>query len=811
MQRFTALLMALLFVAASAEAQSSGANILGTVADATGAVVPGATLTATNVDTNFSRSAQTDGTGDYLLQYLPVGTYRLEAKAEGFKTFTQRGVVLELGRNARIDPRLELGSVTEVIEVTSDPPLVETTNASLGQTVNNRDILNLPLVNRNVYDLLSLTAGVDQTNDEFTFGQPGQLTTINGSANSGGGGVNYTLDGGGNVQGLRGTGNPAPNPDAVQEFRVTTNSFNAEHGRFAGGVVQVITKSGTNEIHGSLFEFLRNDTLNAKEWSATEKAPLRRNQFGGTVGGPIVKNKLFTFGSYAGLRQRESAFFNDAVVPTQLERGGDFSASAPTLTDPNTDDPFPGNVIPATRLDPTAQNVIRDWIPMANLPNQFFELQQAVPTDTDEAIGKLDYYVSDKHQLAGTYFYTDGRVIEAIRGNLPWNRRQFLWTQHNLNLSETWTAGPSTVNQFNATYVRHFGGRLNTPQISIEDFGSNFRVQGPKALPLIDVDDYFELDTPIAGPTAGSNYYQLRDTVTWLRGKHALKVGGEVSLEKIIHDTTLDNYGEFHFRDINTGDALGDFLIGNPREMRQDAPILKTDDAWYTGFFVQDDWRMHPRFMLNLGLRYEIQFPPVDPQDRKNIFIPGRQSTVIPNAPPGMLFPGDPGITRGVIPKDTNNFSPRVGFAWDPTGDGKTSVRGAFGVFYGSIGGNNANGAADRPPFTLRERYRNVDSMTNPYHNFQTPFPYSYNPSNPIFVFPVRMKSRDLDFRWPYTYQMNFSVQRELFNDFSVTAAYVSTLTHKVPVTIDANYPIITPDATVPVQPEMERERSAVV
>ena len=311
--KHSAAILAATFVAMAAApvfAQSTGANIFGTVVDGSGAVVPGATVTATNVDTNFSRSAETDASGGFLLQYLPVGTYRVEAKADGFKTFTQHGVVLELGRNARVEPRLELGAVTEVVEVTSDPPLVETTNASLGQTVNNRDILNLPLVNRNVYDLLSLTAGVDRTSDEFTFGQPGQLTTINGSANSGGGGVNYTLDGGGNVQGLRGTGNPAPNPDAVQEFRVTTNSFNAEHGRFAGGVVQVITKSGTNEIHGSLFEFLRNDKLNAKEWSATEKAPLRRNQFGGTVGGPIVKNELFAFGSYAGLRQRQSAFFN---------------------------------------------------------------------------------------------------------------------------------------------------------------------------------------------------------------------------------------------------------------------------------------------------------------------------------------------------------------------------------------------------------------------------------------------------------------------------------------------------------------------
>lgn len=237
--------------------------IFGTVTDPSGAAVVGAQVSVTEVATNFSRMTASDASGHYLVQYLPPGTYRVEATAAGFKKFVQAGIVLELDRRARVDVRFEVGAVTESVTVNADAPLVETATATLGRTVNNADIINLPLVNRNVYALLSLTPGVDRTAGTNDFGPPGQQTAINGSANGGMGGVQYTLDGGNNVMGLRNTGNPAPNPDAVQEFRVLTNSFDAEYGKYAGGVVNVVTKSGTNEVHGSLFEFLRNDKLNA--------------------------------------------------------------------------------------------------------------------------------------------------------------------------------------------------------------------------------------------------------------------------------------------------------------------------------------------------------------------------------------------------------------------------------------------------------------------------------------------------------------------------------------------------------------------
>lgn len=798
--RWKTFAVCLLLVSTSpVNAQVSTSTILGTVTDRSGAVIPNAQVTVTNIQTNFSRTVATNESGQYSVRFLPTGAYRVEASADGFKKFSQSGIILDIERSARVDPVMDLGTITETIAVTSDAPLVNTTTASIGRTVDNDQILNLPLVNRNVYSLLTTTPGVELTESGNAFGFPEQRTLINGSSYQGVGAVNYFLDGGNNTTGLRNTGNSAPNPDAVQEFRVITNSYGAEFGRFAGGVVDVITRSGANSLHGSLFEFLRNDKLNAKTWSALTKPPLRRNQFGGTLGGPIRKDRTFVFGSYSGLRQRQVQFRNTAIVPTPLERLGDFSASARKPTDPSTRQPFPDGRIPASRVDPTARRIVDQYIPLANLPGNFFETTQPEPFDTDEVQVKIDHALSPAHQLTGSYFLNKGSNLEALAGNLPWSERRFSWKQQNFNASDTWTISPSSINQLRLTYVRNFGGRLNLPQLSLGDLGSAYRIQGTPSLPQITVSGFFTLGQGIAGPSAGSNYYGLREVLSITRGGHSLKLGGDFSLEKFIHDTTLNNYGTFSFDGTIASNALADFLVGRPRTMNQDAPVTKIDNGWYWGLFMQDDWRIHARLTLNLGLRYDLQLPTTDPHDRKLTFVGGARSQVVPTALPGLLFPGDPGIARGIIAADRNNFAPRVGFAWDPSGNGRTSVRGALGVFYGGISGNEWNSTADNQPFTIRQRFNDVRSFSDPYGNLPggaSPFPYSYTPANPRFLLPASVAGPSLDFRWPYTYQMNFSIQRQLASDLTVEAAYVSSLGHKLPFVRDLNYPIFGPGAT---------------
>ncbi len=796
------LLASLAIFALPLNAQVATSTISGSVSDSTGAVMPNITVKATQIETNFSRSAQTSNAGQYSIPFLPIGPYRVEVDAPGFKQFRQTGVTLDIDRNARVDPVLELGDMTQTVTVKADAAQVNTADATIGRTVENREIVNLPLVNRDVYTLLTLTPGVDSVKAENPLGSPTETVVVNGSP-TGTGSVNYFLDGGNNTNGLRNTGNPAPNPDAVQEFRVITNSFGAEFGRFAGGVVDVVTKSGTNELHGSLFEFLRNDKLNAADWGSLQKSPLHRNQFGGTAGGPVLKNKLFFFGGYSGLRQRQVAQKSAAVVPTALERAGNFSQTLDAkgkpvvIIDPATKQPFPGAIIPVNRLDPTAQNIVKGFIPQANLPGNRYQATVPHPLDTDEVNFKTDYMLT-AHQISGSYYRNSGQDLNTLIGNLPWASQFFTWTQNNINAGDTWTISPTVLNQLRLTYVRDIGGRVPTPMTQLSDFGANYSVQSTPSLPQIGVSGYFTLNNAISGPVAGSNFYGLRDVVSLVKGKHSFKLGADANLEKIIHNTLLNNYGVFTFDGTKTGNALADFILGTPTRMTQDAPIVKAQNSWYYGLFVQDDFRVSPRLTLNLGLRYDLQLPPTDPQNRYLVYIAGRQSTVIPNAPAGLLFPGDKGVSRTIIGPDKNNLAPRVGFAWDPTGSGKNSIRGAFGMFYGNVSANEFNISSDHQPFTVRQSFPNVATLTNPYANNPggSPFPYTYTPGAPRFLPNADVSGVSPDFVWPYVYQMNFSIQREVVKNTVLTAAYVGSLGRKFPFQLDINYPLSTPGAT---------------
>src|SRR5580698_3953201 len=363
-----------LWAALALPAQITTTTISGIVSDPTGAGVPNAQVTAANIGTGVSRTAATNTQGEYRIDLLPVGDYDVEVSASGFKKSRQTGIVLEVSRTARVDAVLSIGSVNEEVTVAGEAQQVNTSNAQIGRTTGNAEITNLPIVGRNVYTLLNLTPGVDSNVNSIVLGYPQQVTMINGGVDGGAGSVNYFLDGGTNMTGLRNTGNIAPNPDAVEEFRVITNSYSAEYGRFAGGVINIITRSGANQLHGSVFEFFRNNDLNANNWGALTSAPLHRNQFGGTLGGPIRRNKTFFFGTYSGLRQITSTFLTGAVVPTALERTGNFSASSPKPTDPtNGNAPFAGGIIPSNRLDPTAQNILNKYIPVANYPGNLWQ------------------------------------------------------------------------------------------------------------------------------------------------------------------------------------------------------------------------------------------------------------------------------------------------------------------------------------------------------------------------------------------------------------------------------------------------------
>jgi len=493
---------------------------------------------------------------------------------------------------------------------------------------------------------------------------------------------------------------------------------------------------------------------------------------------------------------------NTAVVPTALERTGNFSASKTKPTDPNNGNaPFPGGVIPTNRLDPTAMNILNTYIPTANLPGNIWQGQVPSPYDTNEALIKIDHSFSDRNLLSASYYETSGNNSVLPGGNLPWSMQAFNWRQQNINASDTFTINPNTVNQFWVTYTRNFGGRLNTPQISLHDLGSTFEPQGTPSLPQITVTGYFTLAQSIAGPVAGTNFYSTRDSLSYTHGRHTLKFGGELALDKDVQQTLLNNYGVFSFSGAKTANALSDYLTGLPVTMNQDAPITALDNFWLASLFAQDDFRVTPRLTLNLGIRWEIQTPPTDPFNREGTFEQGVQSQVLKGSgvPAGLLVVGDPGIGPGIVSTQLAHFAPRVGLAFDPFGDGKTSIRAAAGVFYGSVSGNEWNSTSNYQPFAVREQFNNIQSLSNVYGLFPggvSPYPYSYNPSNPTFIYPAEIYGMSPAFRWPYTYQLNFSVQRQITGSFSISVAYVGSLARRLPFAYDENYPYYNSTAT---------------
>ncbi|HXE11442.1 MAG TPA: TonB-dependent receptor [Bryobacteraceae bacterium] len=797
--------LAILIFCLAGNAQQVTGTLVGNVVDPQGAAVAGARVTVTNAETNQEHSTVCNGHGEYRVEFLPPGIYAIKVEDSGFQTFIRAGVRLQVGQFARVDAKLELGATTSTVRVEGAAPAVNTTEASVGQTLGSQEITTLPLVNRDVYALLPLTPGVQNTTQAITLGFPAQRTFINGGADATMGSVNYYLDGGANMSSLRNTGNVLPNPDAIGELRVETNNYSAEYGRFGNGVVNAVTKSGTNQFHGSAFEFVRNTAFDANAWNALNKPPLHRNQFGGTLGGPIIRNKTFFFGSYSGLRQNTTQLLNSAVVPTPAERSGDFSTNKNPIIDPTTGSKFPGNRIPLTSFDPTALAIMNKYIPLANEPNGTFQGQVPNPYDTDEYLLKIDQDFSNSQRLTVSYFTTAGHNSLQTAGNMPWSLQSYNWRQQNASASFTSTITPSLLNQAWLNYTRYFGGRTNLPALSLHDLGSDFMPQGTPSLPQIAVSGYFTLGQSIAGPVAGDNQYAFRDLVSYMHGRHSIHFGGDISLAKDIQNTLLNNYGVFDFSGAvtgpksNQGDGFADFLLGRPASMNQDAPETAIYNFWYGSLFVQDDFKIVPRLTLNLGLRWDVQTPPVDPQNRQQTFVPGRQSQTIPSAPLGLLVVGDPGVERGVIPPRWHHFAPRLGLAWDPFGDGKTAVRAGAGIFYGSVSGNGWGTVENSQPFAVRAKFSNIESLTHPYASFPggvSPYPYVYSPQNARFITPIGLLPIALDFQWPLTYQFNFTVQRQIANDFSVSAGYVGTLVHHLAFSPDVNYPVYRKGAT---------------
>jgi hypothetical protein len=821
-------LLILLGAALPGQAQQITASITGTVKDSSGAVISGAAIKATNDATGFSRSVTANEYGEYRIDYLPVGTYTVQVKAAGFKTSVQSNITLSVDQVQAVDIALTVGAQTQVVTVTAAPPTVNTTSAELGRTIQPVEIVGLPLVNRNAYAELSLTPGVQANSasaasnpngtPNFIIGLPSADVQVNGSIDAGNPEVSFYLDGGLNMSGIRNYDNQLPNPDALEEFRVETSNFSAQYGRLSAAVVTAVTKSGTNQFHGSLFEFNRNTDFNATPWNSTLNAPYHRNNFGGVIGGPVRHDKAFFFFSYAGLRQVVGQFLSGGVVPTAAERLGDFTADSFTVDMPGTKTPVSGtnsspncqvakpNCIPVSLLDVAAGNMMnsKKLIPLPNSAGNQWKGFFTGPTDENEYLGKYDQTIGEKDHVALTYFYVKTTQNAFGNGNFNWDINQSYTGQTNVNISDVHTFNANTANQAWVTFVRAAGGRVNLPTTNLGQLGSTFTIQGPSALPELTVSGYFAVGGALAGPVTTTDFYSVRDMISMVKGKHTFDFGGELALDKGMFVGNLYNFGVFTFQNsapTTTGNALSDFVTGQVNTMEQDTPYHTLESAWHTALFVQDNYRITPRFIANLGVRWDVDTPPVESSNLTATFVPGVQSTVVPSAPLGMLFPNDKGVARGIVSPAWYHVSPRIGFAWDPFGDGKTSFRAGAGVFYGAISGNEWNQPGNAQPFAVRQTFNSIASFSNVYGSaasFPTgdPFPYVYDPKSPRFLPAASIETIGVNYRWPYIYQVNTSIQRELPKHVTLTTAYVGTLSHRVPIMIDDNYAPYAPGAS---------------
>ena len=789
----------------SLSAQQITGSIRGTVTDPMGAIVQGATVTVEQSETDLSRTVTTDRSGNYVVLELPIGHYRLQVTAKGFPEYVQEGISVNVNETATVSPHLAIGSEIEVVQVNADADLIAPTVTSMGKVVGERELEDLPLNGRNFSQLgllqpgvVPITPGLVEAGGGLRDGQPYSVNGQRPESN------NFLIDGADNFNGVDGGYVLKPPVDAISEFLIITHNASAEFGHALGSTTNIVTRSGTNYFHGALWEFLRNNAVDARNYFQTQDLPLRQNQFGATIGGPIRKDKIFFFGYYEGFRN-EQGVTGLTTVPSLQERTGNFAELCPEgfthgfcnnpanqLFNVFANAPYPNNQLPS--INPVSQGLLQ-YFPEPNVGTNLYSASGVINNNSNQFGIKVDDYLTQHDNLNFRYsFYqsSDVNPLSPQGASVPGFPVGEDQRAQNFVAQETHSFSPTLVGVLRFSFLRNkFLYGQSEVDTSPESLGFQYSpslevAQGP---PFIQISGYTDIGNPITGPrNTYENLYNISGSMSWSRGKHLFKFGGGYQRQQINVTQGIATNGFFVFAPFPVTDAFASFLSGTPVVFLQGlGNFTRHIRGNEFNAYAQDTYKLSPRITLNFGLRYELPMPNTELNNLQSMFIPGRQSVVMPNAPRGLLYPGDLGIPAGLIPTAKTGFAPRVGIAYDVFGDGATLLTAAYGIFYEPY--YTGQGGPLQTPISAPP-YLATPQVSLP--NFADP----YNGNPPIlgaFSTPLTNLTLAPNMTLPYTQDWDLSLQRSIGKDFLFEMAYVGTKGTHLPRFIEGNPAVFVP------------------
>ena len=789
-----------LFLDSTAFAQAvNNAQIHGIVQDPSGAAVVGAQIKGTQTNTGRTQTTVSGADGTFVLPDLPVGGYSLEVSVPGFKKYLQTGIVLQVGQNVEVNIPLTVGTVADEVKVSADAAMVETQDTSISEVVDQQRIVDLPLNGRQATDLILLSGGAAMPPNAAS-----RVVTSHDYVNSVGisvsggqiNGNNYLLDGGDNNDSHSNINMPFPFPDALQEYSVQTNGISARYGLHPGSVINVVTKGGGNSYHGDLFEFVRTPDLNAQNRfsTATSRDALHRNQYGGTLGGPIRANKIFAFGGYQETIIRNTVGSNTVYVPTQAMLNGNWTAC-------------PGKTLvlnPSSYVAPSLAYV--KLIPISTDPCGKLTYPASSPSNEYQTVGRLDWVRTPKNTIFARYFILDYANPAVYSNNLlTLTRPSLLDRSQSIVLGNQILISPTINNSMHFTYSRLAVHRSNPASMpSPAGFGVNMYNSVPN-FSYIQLSNYFTIGGGSNAPAKFvRNQYQWSDDTDWVKGSQHFSFGGEGIIGQMYQTNVYDANGFFNFDGQGTGDSLGDFLTGNVYQFTNTGQQVSNSYEKYFALYFEDGVQLTKTLNVHGGVRWEPNLPETQQYNEGNhidfpSFAAGTVSTVFTNAPPGVFFYGDKGIPKGYANGSYVDFAPRIGLAWDPTGQGKESVRSSYGIFF------DEPESFTNSAFSLAPPWANGLTLTvpsggfvNPYQGVAggDPFPNQFPPAkNATFNKSGTYVNLPLGLHHPYMAQWDLSLQRQVGGDWAITASYIGNKGTHLRSGFEENAPVYIPGA----------------